>query len=473
MNIATREPGAPIGPIGSKIPPDLSDVIKGELAQNGYWVVANVSTDSFWPINVQKVRWRGADIWIMPLTQKSYPALAMMVPPNRGKAECEELLMRFLSMLSWVEERGFMVEGIGGGNLPRPMGRFKEHGLAIIEEFDLSYFPEVTNDDALLALALMREGRGLNHAGYAFLSFYRVLEVKFPTKRQCTAWISASLPSLSGHGVKEAVARITAQGVTDVAEHLFASGRCAMAHANRHPIVDPDKPADIRRLQSELPIIRALAQKAIEEIFGVETRGTVYLYELAGFKEILGPDIVKHLRDGTAPPAEANIDIPPVNIRLRRHGPYVPLEGMRCILANASTNLLQMRFESSRRHVAIDVALDFAAERIQFDPFRDVHAVDTGSAESAEQIFEITRFWYDHFGNGRLQIFNAETGELIARKDEFIPLNMYQDAKGVAAELARLKAEAERRRERDRRFAAEMQQNALGFAITIGGPKTT
>jgi hypothetical protein len=47
----------------------------------------------------------------------------MMVPPGKGRAQCEELLMRFLSMLSWVEERGFMVDGVGGGNLPRPMGR--------------------------------------------------------------------------------------------------------------------------------------------------------------------------------------------------------------------------------------------------------------------------------------------------------------------------------------------------------------
>ena len=36
-----------------------------------------------------------------------------------------------------------------------------------------------------------------------------------------------------------------------------------MAHANRKPIVDPDKPADTRRLNSELPIVRALAIRAI------------------------------------------------------------------------------------------------------------------------------------------------------------------------------------------------------------------
>jgi hypothetical protein len=34
-----------------------------------------------------------------------------------------------------------------------------------------------------LALGLVREGRGLNHVGYAFLSFYKILETAFPKER--------------------------------------------------------------------------------------------------------------------------------------------------------------------------------------------------------------------------------------------------------------------------------------------------
>src|SRR6202040_3986628 len=186
----------------------------------------NISTNSFWPITSQKVRWRGVDIWIMAIMKGFYPAVAMKVPPGKGRAECEELVLRFLSTLSWVEERGFMVEGGGlsGGNLPRPMGRDKERGFAICDEFDLSYFPEVTDEKAMLALGLMREGRSLNHVGYAFLSFYRVLEVAFSTDRQRIAWISAALANLTGHGVKEALDGIKAP---NIGLHLFQSGRCA------------------------------------------------------------------------------------------------------------------------------------------------------------------------------------------------------------------------------------------------------
>ncbi len=100
--------------------PDHTDVIKGELAQRGDWIVANIATTSFWPVTAQKVRWRGVDIWIMPIMKGFYPAVAIMVPPEKSREECEELVMRFMSMLSWVEEKGFSLEfgGFSGGSLP-------------------------------------------------------------------------------------------------------------------------------------------------------------------------------------------------------------------------------------------------------------------------------------------------------------------------------------------------------------------
>ena len=103
-------------------------------------------------------------------------------------------------------------------------------------------------------------------------------------------WIAAALAGLTGHGVKEALDGLRKQGITtsdELGAHLFKSGRCAIPHANKKPIIDPDKPHDMRRLGSELSIVRALAIKAIEEVFGVDTSQTNYrkhLYELDGFK---------------------------------------------------------------------------------------------------------------------------------------------------------------------------------------------
>jgi hypothetical protein len=74
--------------------------------QSGTGSFANISTNSFWPITSQKVRWHGVDIWIMPIMKGFYPAVAMKVLPGKSRTWCDELVLRFLSTLSWVEERG-------------------------------------------------------------------------------------------------------------------------------------------------------------------------------------------------------------------------------------------------------------------------------------------------------------------------------------------------------------------------------
>ena len=454
--------------------PEYKDVIKGELAENGDWVLANVSTGSFWPITSQKVRWRDVEVWILPITKDAYPAVAMKVPPGKGRAECEELVLRFLSTLSWVEERGFMVEGGGlsGGNLPRPMGRDKQWGFSICEEFDLSYFPEVTDEKAMLALGLMREGRGLNHVGYAFLSFYRVLETAIPNDAKRIEWITSSIAGLTDTGAKEALDGLRSQGITTpeaVGTHLFRSGRCAMAHGARKPIVDPDKPADLRRLSSELPIVRALAVKAIEETFGVDTRTTnwrMHLYELDGFKKILGAEIVAHMQNGTTPQGQPTLAIPDISVRIRRKKLYAPLEGLRCKHIGHVGKTVYMNFESLLGDVEFRFALDFGAERIVFDLFGDVGVRDTGSAESAERVHEVKRFEQDYFGNGQLHIVNADTGVLLGRKDAYIPVNMYLDGEAAAAELAHWKALAEERREHDRKSPEAMACDESASAPT-------
>ena len=465
MNISANSPEAEeekSSPWHLEIPTH-KEVFVGELAERGDWIVANIQTDSYWPVTSQKVRWRGVDIWIVPIMKGFYPAVAMVVPPGKSRSECEELLMRFLSMLSWVEERGFRVEGggVGSGNLPSPMGRDKERGFSICDEFDLSYFPEVTDEKALLALGLMREGRGLNHVGYAFLSFYRVLEVAFSADSQRIAWISAALANLTGHGVKEALDAIKAQGIADIGLHLFQSGRCAMAHANRQPIVDPDKPADLRRLGAELPIVRALAAKAIEDELGVESSQTVYrnhLYELAGFKEILGAEIVGFVTRGEQTTERRTLEIPDISIRIRRRDPYAPLNNLTVKGVRQNGKRLFMRFESKEGDVTFQFALDFGNERLEFSLFQDIGVKDTGTAESADRVAEVKRFEHDYFGNGKLHIVNADTGALIGRNDAYIPMNMFLDQEAADADIARWKALAEQRRERERRDAGDGAQ---------------
>lgn len=448
--------------------PDHKQVFVGELAEHGEWIVANIQTGSFWPIKAQKVMYRGEAFWILPVMKDFYPAVAMKVPAGMSRAVCEELVMRFVSNLSWVEDRGFMTEGLGGGNLPRPMGRDKRSGFSICDEFDLSYFPEPVSEDALLALALMREGRGLNHAAYAFLSFFRVLEVAFPNGKKREKWVAANVGSVTGHRVKEAIDELKRNGIADIGKHLFESGRCAVAHANRKPIIDPDKPADMRRLQSELPIMMALAQNAIEEELGVESSQTVYrkhLYELAGFKRILGPDVIDHLVRGVQVTEERMLEIPDISVRIRNREPYPPLSNLTVKEVGQAGKVFHIRFESKTGDVIFRFALDFGAERLNFSLFDDVGVKDTGTPESAEIVAEVRRFENEYFGNGHLHVVDAESGDLIARKDAYLPVNMFLDQDAADAEIVRWKRLAEQRRERNKRYADEMTRLSVPYAV--------
>lgn len=452
--------------------PEVNDVIIGELAERGEWVVASVQTAVAWPVNSQKVLYRGETLWIMPVMVNYFPAVAMKARPGRSRAECERLLLRFLSTLSWALEAGFLVDGVGGGSVPQPMWRNEKVGFAICEEFDLSYLPEPTDERALLALGLMREGRGLNHPGYSFLSLYRILEVAlgrgWPGQ---VAWINKQITSGLHHRAKEPLEELSKQGVTDIGAHLYASGRCAMAHASAQPIIDPDDPADARRLWSERPIMLTLAELAIEEFFGIETSGTQYrkhLYELDGFKRILGEELTAHLIRGDDPSEQRDVDIPNISIQLRSKPPFAPLSNLVVkAMHRDGPHSLILLFESVDARTQFRFRLDFANERLVFNDDADVGHKDQGDADSAEERAELSRFHKEFFGNGQLRIVDAETGDLISRKDAFIPINMYLDSEAADAEIARWKALALERRERDARYADEIARHSKGYDMKI------
>jgi hypothetical protein len=168
--------------IGASIQ-ELKNIFTDELLVNGDWVVANVETTMAWPVEKQKFRFMGLDVWVIPLTLDYYSALATMRPNNFSKEECAKILLHFLSAVCWVEGAGALIDGIGGGNLPRPMGRAKQSGYSIRKRFELEYLPELQDARLRLALAIMREGRGSNIPSHAFVSYYRVMELTVSSKR--------------------------------------------------------------------------------------------------------------------------------------------------------------------------------------------------------------------------------------------------------------------------------------------------
>jgi hypothetical protein len=408
---------------------EYKDVLTEPLSQPGQWTVAYIEPTMAWPVRVQRIVYLGEEYWIIPITSNAYPGIA--VRNAKHDDVTKERILRFLSVLSWLEKSGAVLVSFGGGSYPFAFQRYNKHGFSICKEIDLRYLPEVTDAKARLALALMRDGRGLSHVAYSFLSFYRVLEVAVGRGKAIPSWIEQAITRLSNGQGRDALNALTAAGVTDIPQHLYVSGRCAIAHAGGSPIVDPDNPSDTSRLYNEKPLIEELAELAIEEFLGVQTARTVFrehLYELAGFKRIFGQKLVDDILAGKAIPTGTNVDVPAISFQLSGKGPFEVFENLKPVHIAQENNKVRMEFERGDGRLRVKFHLNFGHERLEFEIHDGVFGMpDDDSSIYARHKAETIEFLAAYYGNGQIQIINYETGELIARKDEFVPINVMPD----------------------------------------------
>jgi hypothetical protein len=192
---------------------------------------------------------------------------------DRGTTYAEKsvVLSRFLSALSWSERGGIvsLYAGGGGSHLSASVQRLDRGQLhTATERLALQLLPE-PDERGCLALALMREARSLDSKPYAFLTFYRVLELAIPNGKARGTWLEAAVPRISDCQVTEGLRDLYSRGVTDVGGHLRESGRHAVAHATGGIIVDPDDLIANARFHLELPIMEALAELAVIELLGI------------------------------------------------------------------------------------------------------------------------------------------------------------------------------------------------------------
>lgn len=421
---------------------------EGELIQRGQWVVGCIDGPIAWPTAKQTASFRGHKVHIIPVTKELYPAVALRCPPGLSRRDAERVLSRFLSALSWMTEQGVSVVDWVGGDLPRSMGRERSH-RSLRHLFDFANLPDATDPRFELALALLREARFINHPAYAFLSAFRVFETHLNGRKAMVDWINANTGSIDGFRSERALKKLVASQ-PDVGAYLYESGRCAVAHANRHPVVNPDEPEELRRLGEELPLIIELATRLIEAEFGIETGRTIYrkhLYELSGFKRLFGDQIVAQILAGTVP--DQNVEIPHIDVGLSGHEPFPALCRLSPTSLIVKDGLVQMTLESEERPVAIRFRLNFPEERLEFEIESDFFCSDAGSADGAEHVAQALKFKYEYYANGRLQLTDHDTGDVLARKDEFIPVNVFVDHKGALAEVQKWLDEAASRRMRE------------------------
>jgi hypothetical protein len=265
---------------------------------------------------------------------------------------------------------------------------------------------------------------------YGFLSLYKVVAFIHRDGKQRGIWIEEVLPKLEEPSARERIQALEAEGIKP-AEYLRDHGRHAIAHAEKDVFVNPDNLLDHERIYRDLPVMKALARKAIEERFGLYSRFSRNAPKetfIPGLERAVGAELIEKLINKSEL-AEAHIDLPDRITALVRCGNrLISFCGLYIEALQAWENGLGMRLLSETGTLMLQVGIDFHGRKLVYEPERNSGVtLDKSSRSSIEQYMKLQEFNWLYYGNGQLELWDEDRDEILGKTEVYVPLNMYLD----------------------------------------------
>jgi hypothetical protein len=417
------------------------------------WLVASIETGIPWADKDTEITFKGQKVLLRTATNERLPAICIEYDPNSITFDAMHKLAReLMSELCWVFHYSLVELWVCGGSIPINTGpgpKFLSKALG----FRVDYLPEVQDPRAKLALAFFREGLSLNSVPYRFLGYWKIVSLLHNDgSTQQIAWLLATLGKLTEFNAVQRLNDLKATGATleqIVSNHLYGSRRCAVSHATGQTI-NPDDPNQEADVAKDLPLIKAIGEYAIEHDFGIKSGLTVWkqhLYELAGFKQILGNHVVETLQSGGTVLPTLVPSIPILDLRIEGKPQLATFQRWQVAVEQVKDGVVHLLCRSGDQRVLTRMRLNFKDERLEFEPWNDMVMNDDGSVVAAWSRAEWVEFGRDLLLNGHLQIFESSSGNLLGRKDAFLPVNVNLGAMADdwKLQIEALRAEAARR----------------------------
>ena len=225
------------------------------------WMNLGVSGQCGWPEAQMEVTFGSKSFVLMPRTRENSASVHIETESTDNLSEMTTV-NRFLSVVSWAYKESLHNEYGWSGN-PVPVAVPAQNLARSINRHFLIRWNPLPEPKQRLAVALYREAMSVNSLPYQFLGFFKIINILYKSGPAQTAWINATLPKITLSFVRKRVTALAASEL-DVAQYLYESGRCAVAHAFSDPLVDPDDLTHLRRLSADLDVVRALAEHLIE-----------------------------------------------------------------------------------------------------------------------------------------------------------------------------------------------------------------
>ncbi|QQR52001.1 hypothetical protein IPG36_05365 [bacterium] len=276
MNLPFKngEPGQKIVPI---IPSD-NERVRWESAFKGYrWqleipVVSNIllgeEPEVYFDFLGRKVRWVNGSAFTQPI---------IIVPcHDEDGSDGIEIARKFLSVLN-IEHEVQLSERLISLQQIRYLPWIKDYRIPVYQLIDPTYAlpqddPTKYSEKRWYALAFIREAVSSLSIYYAFLNYYKVIELAFDDDgARIIAWINQCVEQLcKDKGLDWYNVMIAPQG-RNAGQYLYTSGRVAIAHAvydfkKKKVTHNPDSVADYQTTRNDLGVMRELARLMLEGI---------------------------------------------------------------------------------------------------------------------------------------------------------------------------------------------------------------
>jgi hypothetical protein len=223
------------------------------------------------PKEPTKIKFGGHHFVLFPKTKDNSHSISIDLNSNRISAsDARSLMNRMLSLMSWCDDQpASLHEGWSGSPFPLPVQRQNLASQTMHEWHFYRTPPE--SEDLKRCLAYYRDGLNAYSAAltsHAVLSFFRVFETKYDTKKKVIDWVNAEFPE-----IKKTLSERELKGFEedrlenslDPGTYVYKKCRVSTAHASRDAPSDPDAANEARRLFNAALVIQQLARYFIEQ----------------------------------------------------------------------------------------------------------------------------------------------------------------------------------------------------------------
>ena len=431
------------------IPHLFGEDVGNKLALRSGWLTVGIAASIPWPKEDVWILYDGSEYVLRGAKEDGQrsrtPCINTPCPSSQGTDEALSRLYRFVSILGYFK-RGYVdIAGViwsTRATFYAGVGPLVGMVLDGARHFNCNYLPIVEDEQIRKALAFLREGRRLRnvHAAYSFLSFFKVIESQFGSNDR-VEWIDRNLDRLEGQAARR-VTELRGQGI-NVNQHLYDSGRCAVAHASLlGTIVDPDNPADRKRISADLDVIEELATRFVRVDAQVPDEMDLYRSRdrLEPWYSLMTPKAVAALKaaEGVQDVADlGKLQDSKVAVSLWPDPPPAQFKEMTLLPVESRGGKLKLIALNERQTILLSFLMDVPAGHMH--SVLKESGMRDGEGITEEDVEDFTRYFHSVIANGHIEL-RIDGVEPVAC-EVVIPVNIIPQApeKAVGEALKRFR----------------------------------